>query len=248
MLVVVLGRAASAAGALRRLPRAVPMMVGVVLLVLFAMMSAGGESAVRHGAGWNPGVLPPGQPNPSRRIEFGETELPAGLRTVVAVGLLGLMLLMGALIILGAFVLVLGVRFRIRRRRQVETANVAETAGDESEVDLGVLRRAAGGARQRLRDRVGGDPGDAVERAWLTLEEAAADCGLARKPAQTPTEFTTSVLAGLDVDGAALGRLRRLYQRARFSGRPVTEADVGAALVALDTVVDGLDRTAEQVR
>jgi hypothetical protein len=80
-----------------------------------------------------------------------------------------------------------------------------------------------------------------VQEAWLALEEAAAECGTARRPDQTPTEFTGAVLAGHDVDPMALATLRGLYQRARF-GLPgsVTEADVATAITALDRIATTL--------
>lgn len=116
-----------------------------------------------------------------------------------------------------------------------------------------VHRRLAGGPRQpgtrldapddgvgtELRDRVTaaadalaestGPPRDAVVACWLDLESAAAATGSPRTAAQTPTEFTVGLLARYAAPGRDLSTLLRLYQRARFSDRPVTPQDVEVA-------------------
>ena len=70
------------------------------------------------------------------------------------------------------------------------------------------------------------DPTDAVLAAWVALEEAAARSGVPRRPADTPTELTSRVLAATEADEDAVTTLLGLYHRARFS-----EAGVGSDAV-----------------
>ena len=73
------------------------------------------------------------------------------------------------------------------------------------------------------------EPGDAVIAAWVALEHEAALQGAERRAAQTSTEFTTDLLAATPAPPEAVVTLRGLYQRARFTRRPVSAADVDAA-------------------
>lgn len=82
----------------------------------------------------------------------------------------------------------------------------------------------------------GREPRDAIERAWLGLEEGAADSGVHRLPAETPGEFVRRVLARVASDRDAAGDLLDLYLRARFSDAPVTATDVDAARGAIEAL------------
>lgn len=84
-------------------------------------------------------------------------------------------------------------------------------------------------------------PRDAVVAAWVALEEAAARAGTRRDPAQTPTEFTGTVLAATPAPAGAVTRLRTLYQRARFTDRPVDTTAVDQARAALAEIARSLD-------
>lgn len=228
-------------GSERALPPGAPLLISVVVLLLVAVLAASGESAVEVGQGWVPGIgqqqgsVPP-TTTPSR--PESDLETPVAVRAAAALMLAVIVLTMLALALVGLAFMLYGLRMRRWRRRPHSTSPYqGVTDGTRLEVDL--MRRAAGALR-RLREWEGGPPGDAVVLAWLALEEAAAECGTTRHPHQTATEFTTAVLAGLDVDTDALDQLRRLYQRARFSGNVVTEADVDTATRALERVVAGL--------
>ena len=87
-------------------------------------------------------------------------------------------------------------------------------------------------------DLLGGgrEPRDAIERAWLGLEEGAADSGVQRLPAETPGEFVSRVLTRVAADRDAAQRLLDLYLRARFGDGPVTAADVEAARGAIEAL------------
>lgn len=84
-------------------------------------------------------------------------------------------------------------------------------------------------------------PGDAVVAAWVALEDAAAEHGTARDPAQTPTEYTQQILATTPAPRPQVDTLRTLYQRARFTTRPTGDDDVTAARSALTSIARSLD-------
>jgi hypothetical protein len=94
------------------------------------------------------------------------------------------------------------------------------------------LREAVEQARDML-GRPGGEPRDAVIRAWVALESATEH---QRAPHQTATEFTVALLAKETADEEALRELRTLYQRARF-GHHSGESDATAAKNALDRIL-----------
>lgn len=78
------------------------------------------------------------------------------------------------------------------------------------------------------------EPGDAIVEAWVGLEEAAADSGVRRAPAQTPTEFTSRILARSVGAERPVHRLLDLYLRVRFGDHPATPADVAEARTCLE--------------
>lgn len=131
---------------------------------------------------------------------------------------------------------------RFRRSASPPPATVARSdasAGpEEPEVpEIPVLQRGVAAARRILDD--GADPADAIIRAWLALEEAAASAGVRRNAAQTPTEFVVAMLNRTRADPAATQRLLALYRRARFSRHPSTAADVDEAVRCLTTLGAG---------
>ncbi|MBO0729426.1 MAG: DUF4129 domain-containing protein, partial [Acidimicrobiaceae bacterium] len=73
--------------------------------------------------------------------------------------------------------------------------------------------------------------------AWLGLEETAEESGLVRRPAETPTEFTSRILSKAFADDQALRTLLRLYLRTRFGNHPATSDDVAAVRRALQELV-----------
>jgi hypothetical protein len=161
-----------------------------------------------------------------------DTVLGVGISTVIVIALVAY--LIGVIL----FVALLATLRRHRRRLDLHrTATPAETDGGADGETARMLLRGTRSALARLRQRAGGPPSDAVQRAWLALEEAAAEGGTGRTPDQTPTEFTGAVLAAHDVDRTAVDTLRGLYQRARF-GTPnaITESDAEAAIEALDRI------------
>ena len=59
------------------------------------------------------------------------------------------------------------------------------------------------------------------------MEEAAADAGVARRPAETATELVVRFLHALDLDPRPVAELARLYHEARFSSHPMGAASQG---------------------
>lgn len=98
------------------------------------------------------------------------------------------------------------------------------------------VRRGLDRALDLLGD--GREPRDAIERAWIGLEEGASDSGVHRLPAETPGEFVGRVVARVRSDRAAAHELLDLYLRARFSDAPVTAADVDTARAAIEKLRD----------
>lgn len=96
------------------------------------------------------------------------------------------------------------------------------------------VRRGLDFAYDRLSERR--EPRDAIERAWLGLEEAATDSGMRRLPAETPGEFTSRVVVRVAQDATAARTLLDLYLRARFSDAQVTDGDVERARQAVDAL------------
>jgi len=144
-----------------------------------------------------------------------------------------------------AVIVALAVLWRLRRRPQprpglpelagLSDSEVADAPGEPErdpepeQVLRGLDRAAAELAHPR-------EPRDAVERAWLGLEEGAADSGVRRLPAETPAEFAARVVARVDADRDAAARLLSLYLRARFGNAPVTAEDVAGARSAVEAL------------
>lgn len=215
-----------------------PLLMSLAVLLLLAVLATRGGSAVPHGKGLV--LLGGGPPTPTQEAGRAPVALPGRLNPVVGVGIstiIAVALVAYLIAVIMIVVLVLSLR-RIRRRRGVGRIASSSDEGTSADGDTTLmLLRGTRSALARLRQRAGGPPSDAVQRAWLALEDAAAECGTPRRPEQTPTEFTAEVLAANAVDEAAVDTLRGLYQRARF-GRPdaVTDADADAAVAALDRI------------
>jgi hypothetical protein len=105
----------------------------------------------------------------------------------------------------------------------------------EPEVDTPALRTGIDLALQTLDEQR--DPADAIVQAWLGLQETAEESGIARRPAETPTEFTSRILRGALADDRAIKTLLRLYLRTRFGDHPPTQEDVAAVRAALQELV-----------
>jgi hypothetical protein len=119
----------------------------------------------------------------------------------------------------------------LRARPPVSDPEDVLGAASPAPVAPPVVRRGIARALEVLADDR--EPGDAVVRAWLGLEQTAADAGVQRRAAETPTEFTVRLLGRVAADRAAVRTLLELYLRARFAGRASEATDVQRARAAL---------------
>jgi hypothetical protein len=110
----------------------------------------------------------------------------------------------------------------------------AHALGQPVEPSAPAVRQGVASAQQLL-DTVA-DPTDAVLAAWVALERAAERSGVARRPADTPTELTARVLSATAADTAAVSTLLGLYHRARFSATGVGPPAVAEARACLEVL------------
>ena len=155
-------------------------------------------------------------------------------------------LLLGLVIALVAVVAALLVRRLLRARRPRVTALPAGTIGegiDDVRVALQpaapVLRRAFADAIDALHSER--RPADAIVAAWLALQDAAAESGVRRAPAETPTEFTARILARVPADGPAITVLLDSYQDVRFGEHAPTSDDLARVRRALGDLQSSWD-------
>lgn len=101
------------------------------------------------------------------------------------------------------------------------------------------------GTQQQLL--AGGSPRNGIVRCWDRFEQVAAGIGVARRPWETPAEFTLRFFDLLEADARPVQRLASLYREARFSDHDLSEDDRATARAALDAIHRSLHRS-EQVR
>lgn len=130
---------------------------------------------------------------------------------------------------------VLGVHLRGRYRRWRDTAQDVEF-GVES-ISQQALADTVAASLARIER---GTPTDAIIECWIRLEDAVADAGVRRLPAETSTELAQRVLAEYESASRPLAGLNALYREARFSDHSMTERDRRQARAALELVQDSL--------
>lgn len=128
------------------------------------------------------------------------------------------------------------------RTKDIELEVDGELSGaplpDTAMPDVVELREGIAEAWSRLAEHR--EPTDAIQAAWVAVEEAAGRSGVPREPAATPTEFTVAVLDRTAVDPTAIRTLLGLYHRARFSTHGATADDVATAGECLSRLDEGL--------
>lgn len=146
----------------------------------------------------------------------------------------GLLLLAVALATLAvALLLLFGERlitWWLERRAQAERAELV-AAVDDSLDDLAD----------------GGDARVAIISCYRRFEQAAARARVRRAPWQTAGEFMREALARLALPDAAVERLTRLFELARFSHHPLRAAERDDARACLEEIRAALDRTDDPI-
>jgi len=175
-----------------------------------------------------PAPLPPDQglplPEPGDAARIDLSWLPVALLAIAAA-------------IVALVLWRIWLRYRRAALREAEAPRSAGIAdGADVLPELPVLLRGVEAARLSLASI--GKPTDAVIAAWLSLEDAAADSGVRRHPAQTPTEFTLAILTATRADPDATRELLGLYHLARFSTHPVTPDHVARASRCLGAIAE----------
>ena len=182
---------------------------------------------------------PPEDPPPTAQPETGIDAL-APVATILALVLLVLLVLLGRW------------AYRALRPWLTEHRDPALDTGPPPALDivpLTPLAEATAHAQTLLRQDA--EPTDAIIAAWLALEEAAVHSGATRAPAQTPTEFTLTVLSATPASPQAVTDLLDLYHLARFAHTDITPdqvATAGRALRQLTADFRHREPAAEQTR
>jgi hypothetical protein len=223
------------------------MFAGVTLVVLVTVAAGIGGTAHFTRARWLPHHFRPKPttggvyiPGPAQRPsgQGGSSGLPVWLVVIAVV------IVAGALALLAVFA------WRWWRNRGLAPAGEpAAFSLDETREGMSFAEAAEAeikpeperlltGAELALAELDQGlEPGDAVVRAWLGLQETAEESGIPRRKAETPTEFTSRVLRVALLDDRAVRTLLRLYLRTRFGEHPVTPDDVVEVSGALKQLV-----------
>lgn len=135
-----------------------------------------------------------------------------------------------------ALVLVMARLLAVRRMYAEQPEEDVEVLNTDVQPDLPTLQQGAARAEERLLAI--GRPTDAIIAAWLALEEAAHGSGVDRRPAQTPSEFTTDVLGRTGVPAEPVQTLLGLYLRARFSAAGSGPTDLDQARRCIRALAD----------
>jgi hypothetical protein len=133
------------------------------------------------------------------------------------------------------------VRLLLLRTRRADRMNVAGLGADSrapSEADALIVQSALAKAIDILRAEADRDPGNAVVKAWQSVQDAAANAGLKRRPAETATEFTARILYRSRRSAAPISVLLALYHQVRFGEHTPGADEISAAQHALAVLVE----------
>jgi hypothetical protein len=205
---------------------------GAAIVVLSTALSGPARFTSPFGSG-GPGLAPvtrpPAPPAGSIRPEATDTAL-AGTIIEIVLQVLGVAVALVVAVVLIRLI-VAAIRHRRRRIGRRGLQGIDPAADPQQVADAPSVLRGIAAALAALDEQR--EPGDAVVRAWLGLQQAAEDAGVVRSPAETPTEFTGRVLSRTGTDRTALRTLLRLYLGARFGDRAISRADAVSAREAL---------------
>jgi hypothetical protein len=204
-------------------------LTGIIVAVLLAAVAAGGEVDLAQRAPQfvdEPAPAEPVTTTPPVEVSLGvqrasSLELPAFVEVIARI------LFYVCLAVFAVVASVVLWRHRPRfqwprwRRRARADFDVLDDVAATITADASAQRAALGR----------GAPRNAIVECWLRLEATVTDAGVERNPADTSAELTERVLAGHDVDGAAISILAALYRavlRAPDGGGVASRGDRGA--------------------
>jgi hypothetical protein len=209
--------------------------LGITLVGGIILQGPATFTGIRWVPEWTQPTVSP-HPVPAQTADLGNRTSPPATPFVID-GTPLLWLAIAALIVLAGFLLGRMLRRRQALARPVDSSRLLDagapaepeppTAPDAPALQRGFDRALATLSEDRL-------PRDAIERAWIGLQEAAEESGVQRRAAETPAEFTQRVLARVHADDDAARTLLGLYLRVRFGDTPVTEGDVSVARRSLE--------------
>lgn len=136
-------------------------------------------------------------------------------------------------VVLAGLVLAAAAAVALRRRAARRTSG-SDTVVEPEEVLADVLDETL----DDLRDEA--DARRAVIRAYTRMERSMGAAGLPRREAEAPEEYLERLLAAIEIERGAAGRLTHLFTWARFSGHDVQPEMKREAIETLEEVRDEL--------
>ena len=209
--------------------------LGTIVLGAAALVSGTFGGLTRPGSGTEPdgsgggsGDRGDGRPSPGPEQAPTDPPGPGVPATEGSPWVLSLLLLLVATALAVVVVaLVVAASLRIVRRRPLARParpRAGTTPARDEEPDPDEPESVAAALHDGLAAVADGPPRNAIVATWLRLEEAVTGERLPHHPADTPAEFVERALSAYGLDEGAIRRLAVLYEEARFSLHPLTEA------------------------
>lgn len=177
-------------------------------------------------------------PQPGEREEPGLILLILqGVAVVVIIAAVLVLLLFGLRLLLRTLVGLWRERPLHRRAAADLTGTDAGAAMASVAAEEAVIRRGIAEALRVIDDAR--EPGDGIVRAWVGLEETAADAGMARRAAESPGELVVRIVGRRAAIADDVSRLLRLYEGVRFGGGHADEARRAEAARRLARIEEG---------
>lgn len=182
--------------------------------------------------GSSPAPAEPGADPPRPGVSATDDASPWALTVLV--------LLVGAAVTVAVIALVIAAGLRIVRQRPLRRGvgvRAGTTPAPDEEPSADDPESLAAALQDGLDAVAEGPPRNAIVASWLRLEEAVTSALLPHHPSDTPTEFVERALSTYGLDEGAIRRLAVLYEEARFSQHPLTEAHRREARDCLDRLL-----------
>ncbi|WP_308468792.1 DUF4129 domain-containing protein [Rathayibacter soli] len=221
-------------------------LIGCILLGAVLVVSVGLQGAAQFtGIRWVPDFSAPHNTNfPTGRQQPTGTITPLPAAPGAARGALDLSIVGWILVGIAALTAIVLVLRWLARRPDRTAQGLPPTSIDSVDdlvaevvpeaVSAPVIKRGFSRAIASLDEER--EPHDAIVKAWLGVQDAAAESGIQRRGAETPTEFTSRILRRVPADSSAVRTLLNAYLRVRFGDHPATEEDVEQVRRALQSL------------